>query len=334
MYSKELREEKMKKGLCICGKPLAQGKTYCVKCLEIQRDSSKRIREKHKLLNLCKYCNKPIFKSSMCEEHLKRERDYKKTHKKLISKLCKQCGKPLDDGRTNFCETHKANLNKSTRTRENYQKIITIKNDFIEVNVFNSKENAILYFDLDDIDFINTHHIALARMGGKSKKLYAYIYYKGKPILIAKWLLNIVDNHKMISFLDKNRFNFRKSNLYIQNNRGVEKHIRESNKPKYMIGITECIYKRNLTGYVFHHKKDTVYFGIREYGTLENALNKAIKYKKEYLALKEENKIKDIKQGFCNSINCNLKDSDNKDEKCNCNVEIVINYLIKENIIK
>lgn len=98
-----------------CGKPAVSGKVRCQKCLEKNRLSVKKRRDKKKRQHLCTYCgqrevSRGILLCALCaDKEARRKREWRKYNKKKVSELnrrrrlryksegrCPKCGIPLD----------------------------------------------------------------------------------------------------------------------------------------------------------------------------------------------------------------------------------------------
>jgi len=171
--------------------------------------------------------------------------------------------------------------------RAKYDNGYIIKNDYVELHIYNECNDTIIIFNKEDYCFM-LNHFWCAYEEGKNgyKQLRVYCFINRVKYKLGRMLLNINDDDFKVEHKDRNCLNFRRDNLYVVHKSQVKNKIPAKTEN---FGINEIMqYNGHLTGYkvsYYDHidnKQKWKCFGVKKYNTLTNAKNHAIKFR-EYL---------------------------------------------------
>lgn len=167
-----------------------------------------------------------------------------------------------------------------------------IYKDKVEIYISTNKDGIFkVICDKHDFDRLKADYWCIIPTGKKGYTTYTVACYRNKIKYPLKDVLYPEYKGKRVEHLNNNPFDFRKNNLMIMTMNSNKIVARKSkNNTSIPRGISEIHQKlasgnRIVSGYSVGSKSNNNYryFGIREFKTLDNALEAAIEYKEQLL---------------------------------------------------
>lgn len=158
-----------------------------------------------------------------------------------------------------------------------------INNDYVKVNVINTKNEGFFLIDKEDLDVIKKHSWYIK--DSSDNKGYVSAKINGKTVKLHRYILNVTDRKMIVDHIDRDKMNNRKNNLRIVTS--TVNNTNASFSKNNTSGRTGVKYV-NLKGksprwdanVTVNGKRLTKSFSISKYG--DEAFNLAVKQREQW----------------------------------------------------
>lgn len=180
---------------------------------------------------------------------------------------------------------------KSNATNAKYENGYIIKNNHVELHIFNKEVSVIVVFDKEDYSNLSKYFWCFKYIGRTGhQQICIYTYLMRCQVNLGRFLLDVNDSNVRVEHKNRNCLDFQRNNLYI-----VHKNQYKHKIPQKTENFGICHVKRkngHIVGYRVQYisnngKKKVKYFGIKKYGTLATAEEKAIEFREQIINIKE-----------------------------------------------